>query len=87
MQIKDGKKKISVPVQRTSKLVVASFRQPVRYEILTKATLLSFEIVPSHNYSPLKSAIHVQKTLQELFFWDGVQKPRRVSLDGSRQYR
>ncbi|GFW30088.1 hypothetical protein TNCV_1053991 [Trichonephila clavipes] len=49
--------------------------------ILTKATLLSFKIVTSHNYAPLRSAIHVLETLQEVFLWDGVQKPRHVSLD------
>ncbi|GFW06815.1 uncharacterized protein TNCV_3289151 [Trichonephila clavipes] len=50
-------------------------------EILMKDTLLSFEIVSSHNYDPLRSAIHVLETLQEIFFWDGVQKPRHVLLD------
>ncbi|GFU24158.1 hypothetical protein TNCV_2007441 [Trichonephila clavipes] len=33
------------------------------------------------NYAPLRSAIHVLETLQEVFFWDGVQKPRPISLD------
>ncbi|GFU95082.1 hypothetical protein TNCV_4138661 [Trichonephila clavipes] len=50
-------------------------------EILTKVTLLSFEIVTSHNYAPLKSAIHVLETLQDVFFWYGVQKSRHDSLD------
>ncbi|GFY05960.1 hypothetical protein TNCV_3862651 [Trichonephila clavipes] len=50
-------------------------------EILTKVTLLSFEIATYHNYAPLRSAIHVLGTLQEVFFWNGVQKPRHVSLD------
>ncbi|GFS76266.1 hypothetical protein TNCV_4668021 [Trichonephila clavipes] len=50
-------------------------------EILTKVTLLSFGIVTSHNYAPLRCAIHALETLQEVFFWDGVQKPCHVSFD------
>ncbi|GFW54633.1 hypothetical protein TNCV_5110071 [Trichonephila clavipes] len=50
-------------------------------EILTKVTLLSFEIVPSHNCALLRSAIHVLETLQDVFIWDRVKKPRHVSLD------
>ncbi|GFV76992.1 hypothetical protein TNCV_690621 [Trichonephila clavipes] len=49
-------------------------------EILPKVTLLSFETVTSRNYAPLISSIHVLETLQEVFFWDGVQKPCHVSL-------
>ncbi|GFW17633.1 uncharacterized protein TNCV_2651901 [Trichonephila clavipes] len=51
------------------------------YEIITKVALLSFEIVASHNYAPLRSAIHVLETLREIFFWNGVQKPCPVSLN------
>ncbi|GFX00046.1 uncharacterized protein TNCV_3080421 [Trichonephila clavipes] len=46
-----------------------------------KVTLLFFEIISSHNYAPLRSAIHILKTLQEVFFWNGVQKSRPISLD------
>ncbi|GFY16578.1 hypothetical protein TNCV_736051 [Trichonephila clavipes] len=49
--------------------------------VLTKVPLLSFEIVTFHNPAPLRSAMHVLETLQEVFFWDGVQKTRHVSLD------
>ncbi|GFW15764.1 hypothetical protein TNCV_3582621 [Trichonephila clavipes] len=35
----------------------------------------------SHNYAPLRSFIQVLETVQEVFFWDGVQKPRPISLD------
>ncbi|GFX50963.1 hypothetical protein TNCV_2733141 [Trichonephila clavipes] len=41
-------------------------------EILTKVTLLSFEIVISLNYEPQISAMDVLETLQEVFFWDRV---------------
>ncbi|GFT06429.1 uncharacterized protein TNCV_3355681 [Trichonephila clavipes] len=43
----------------------------------------SFFILPftSHNYTPLRSAIQVLGTLQEVFFCNGAQKPRHVSLD------
>ncbi|GFS76542.1 hypothetical protein TNCV_1621511 [Trichonephila clavipes] len=36
---------------------------------------------PSHNYAPLRYAMHVLETLQEVFIWDGVQKRCHVSLD------
>ncbi|GFV34864.1 hypothetical protein TNCV_1451681 [Trichonephila clavipes] len=49
-------------------------------EILMKVTLL-FEIITSHNYALLRSAIHVLETLQEVFIWDGVQRHGHVSLD------
>ncbi|GFV68808.1 hypothetical protein TNCV_1969801 [Trichonephila clavipes] len=38
----------------------------------------SYEIVTSHNYASLRSAIHVLETFQEVFFWKGVQKSRHV---------
>ncbi|GFU88993.1 hypothetical protein TNCV_2894411 [Trichonephila clavipes] len=37
----------------------------------------------SHSYAPLRSAIQDLETLPEVFFWNGVQRPRHVSLDGS----
>ncbi|GFV04424.1 hypothetical protein TNCV_920441 [Trichonephila clavipes] len=37
--------------------------------------------VTSHNYAPLRSAIHVLETLQEVFTWEGDQNHRYVSLD------
>ncbi|GFV15872.1 hypothetical protein TNCV_988551 [Trichonephila clavipes] len=46
-----------------------------------KVTLLFFKIITFHNHAPLRSVIYVLKTLQEALFWDGVQKPRHVSLD------
>ncbi|GFX51840.1 retrovirus-related Pol polyprotein from transposon TNT 1-94 [Trichonephila clavipes] len=40
-----------------------------------------FEIVISHNYAPLTSSVQGLEILQEVFCWDGVQKPPHVSLD------
>ncbi|GFU42501.1 hypothetical protein TNCV_4556241 [Trichonephila clavipes] len=50
-------------------------------EKITKVTLLSFEIIPSHSHTPLRYAIDALETLQKFFFWDGVQKHCHVSLD------
>ena len=46
-----------------------------------KPTLLSFEVVPSHGYAPLRTAVHVLETFRKVFFRDGVQDPRHVPLD------
>ncbi|GFU53527.1 hypothetical protein TNCV_3169561 [Trichonephila clavipes] len=34
--------------------------------------------LPTNDYARLRSAMHVLETLQEVFFWDGVQKPRPI---------
>ncbi|GFV66849.1 hypothetical protein TNCV_4258241 [Trichonephila clavipes] len=36
---------------------------------------LTITIVTSHSYAHLRSSVHLLETLQEVFFWDGVQKP------------
>ncbi|GFX45445.1 hypothetical protein TNCV_2739821 [Trichonephila clavipes] len=41
---------------------------------------MSFGIIASDNYAPLRSAIHFLETFQKVFFWDGVQKPRHVVM-------
>ncbi|GFU53314.1 hypothetical protein TNCV_2953491 [Trichonephila clavipes] len=54
---------------------------PYRACWVTTGYLLSCEIVISHNYETLRSAKRVLETLQEIFFWDGTQKPRHVLLE------